>query len=138
MRPGRALQHDHLMSFDIFLQAFAGGAAAAGHPDEAFRALEPYLDGSPADGFARLITADGEAGVFGIGTTGLMINHTSGESIWQLLVDVAAAGDYAIMPVGSPVCLVREDMKDHLPEALRADAVLVRSGADMMKVVVSA
>ena len=126
------------MSFDIFLQAFAGGQAAAGHPDEAFRTLEPHLDGSPADGFARLITPDGDADVFGIGTTGLMINHASGESVWQIVVDVAAAGDYAIMPVGTPVCIVREDMKDDLPEALRIDAVVVSSGADVMKVVTDA
>lgn len=126
------------MSFDIFLQAFAGGQAAAGRPDEAFRMLEPHLDRSPADGFAHVTTPDGAADVFGIGTTGLMINHASGESIWQLVVDVAGAGDYAIMPVGTPVCIVREDMKDDLPAALRVDAVVVRSGADVMKVVVNA
>lgn len=124
------------MSFGIFLQAFAGGQAAAGRPDGAFRTLEPYLDASPADGSARVVMPDGAAEVFGIGSTGLMVNHASGEHIWQLLVDVAAAGDYAIMPVGCPVCLVREDMKDDLPEALRADAVVVRSGPDVMSVVV--
>lgn len=126
------------MSFGILLQSFAHGQAAAGHPDGAFRALEPYLDGSPADGFAHLATPDGDADVFGIGSTGLMINGDSGEFIWQLLVDVAVAGDYAIMPVGRPVCLVREDMKDDLPEEMRADAVVVRSGADVMNLVTAA
>lgn len=126
------------MSFGIFLQAFAGGQAAAGHPDRAFRELEPYLDGSPSDGSAHVVTPDGAADVFGIGSTGLMISDASGEFIWQLLVDVAAAGHYAIMPVGCPVCLVREDMKDDLPEALRGDAVVVGSGTELMKAVISA
>jgi AcrR family transcriptional regulator len=99
------------MSFGILLQSFTRGQAAAGHPDGAFRALEPYLDGNPAGGFARLATPDGDADVFGIGSSGLMINRASGEFIWQLLIDVAVAGDYAIMPVGRPVCLVREDYR---------------------------
>lgn len=125
------------MSFGILLQAFADGQAAAGHPDDAFRALEPYLDGDPAGGFVHLATPDGAADVFGIGSSGLMINRASGEFIWQLLVDVATAGDYAIMPVGRPVCVVREDMKDDLPEEMRADAVVVRSGTDVMNLVVN-
>jgi hypothetical protein len=136
VRYRQTVQDDHIMSFGILLQSFARGQAAAGHPEGAFRALEPYLDGNPAGGFARLATPDGDADVFGIGSSGLMINRASGEFIWQLLIDVAVAGDYAIMPVGRPVCLVREDMKDDLPEEMRADAVVVRSGTDVMKLVI--
>jgi hypothetical protein len=131
-------EDDRTMSFDIFLQSFAGGQAADGDPDAAFGALEPYLARSPTGGFAHLVTPDGEADVFGIGQAGLMINHASGEFIWQVMLDAALAGHYAIMPVGCPACIVREDMRDDLPDSLQATAVVVRSGTDVMNVVINA
>lgn len=57
------------MSFDIFLQGFKDGEAAAGNPDAARQALGPYLTGVPDEGYARVRTADGQADVHGVAVT---------------------------------------------------------------------
>jgi hypothetical protein len=49
------------MSFDVFLQGFAGGGAAPGRPDAAVQVLTPYLGEASSDGFVRVQRADGDA-----------------------------------------------------------------------------
>jgi hypothetical protein len=63
-----------------------------------------------------------------------MFNHASGQVIWQVMVNVAKAADWIIMPVGCPVCVMREDMISHLPAELRDNAVVVRSGTEVLDV----
>ena len=123
------------MSFDIFLQSFAGGQAALGDPGAALRVLEPYLAGPADGGYAKARTADGAADVYGLGSDCLMINHASGTLIWQVMVDVARAAGYVILPVGVPACVVREEMIGDLPGELRDGAVVVRSGAELQDAV---
>jgi hypothetical protein len=53
---------------------------------------------------AHVSTPDGDAEVYRLGGDGLMITHASGEFIWQVMVDVAVAGGYVIMPVGCAPC----------------------------------
>lgn len=119
------------MSPDVFLQSFQNGGAGGGDPEAALRILEPYLAAAQdGDGRVRVCTEDGEAHVYGLGD-GLMVNRASGQRIWQVLVDVSAASDYAIMPVGRPVCVTREEMIAHLPQELRGCAVVVGSGAEL-------
>jgi hypothetical protein len=54
------------------------------------------------------------------------------------MVDVARAADWVIMPVGCPVCVLREEMISDLPAELRDDAVVVECGADVLDVVAQA
>jgi hypothetical protein len=122
------------VSFDIFLQSFKNGEAAPGDPEAACRELEPYLAGAPDGGYARVRTPDGEAGVYGIGSDALMFNHASGQVIWQVMVNVAKAADWIIIPVGCPVCVMREDMISHMPAELRDNAVVVRSDTEVLDV----
>jgi hypothetical protein len=119
------------MSFDIFLQSFKDGEATQGNPEAARLALEPYLAGALEEGYARIRTADGEADVYGVGSDSLMFNHAGGESIWQVMVDVARAAEWVIMPVGFPVCVMREDMISELPAELQDAALVISSGADL-------
>jgi hypothetical protein len=119
------------VSFDIFLQSFKDGEAAPGKPEAARQALEPYLAGAPGEGCALVRTADGEADVYGVGSDHLMFNHAGGEVIWQVVVDVAKAADWVIMPVGCHVCVMREDMISELPVELRDNAVVINSGAEL-------
>jgi hypothetical protein len=123
------------VSFDIFLQSFKDGDAAPGDPEAAWRVLAPYLAGALTGGYARVRTPDGEAAVYGAGRDALMINHASGQIIWQIMVDVARAADWVIMPVGCPVCVLREEMINDLPAELQDDAVVVGSGAEVLDVV---
>lgn len=126
------------VSFDIFLQSFRCGEAASGEPGAVLRELGPYLAGTPSGGYARVRTGDGSADVYGLGGAGLMINRASGELIWQLIVDVARAAGYAIMPVGCAVCVVRYEMIDDLPGDLQDGAVVVRSGDELLKAIARA
>jgi hypothetical protein len=66
------------VSFDIFLQGFENGYGAPGKPDEANRVLRPYLRVGPT-GFRNVVTEDGDAEVYGVGTDGLMFAHRVGE-----------------------------------------------------------
>ena len=128
------------MSFDIFLQGFVDGEAAPGDRASAIAIVTPLLAGPVSDGFGRIVTVDGEADIYGLGDSdqGLMINHVSGRQIWQLIIDVARAAGYAVLPVGGPVCVVDEVMIGHLPDELRHHAVLVRDGGDLERAVVNA
>jgi hypothetical protein len=122
------------VSFDIFLQGFENGYGAPGKPDEANRVLRPYLRVGPT-GFRNVVTEDGDAEVYGVGTDGLMFAHASGRRVWDVMFEVARAGDWAIIPVGCPTCVPTSRMIAELPDELRKDVVVVDSGADVIDVV---
>src|SRR3954466_5734477 len=119
------------MSFDIHLQRFASGDAGRGGGDVAALTLSPLLEAPPVDGFARLSTGDGSADVYGIGSDHLMIGNASGHEVFDVIVAVAAAAEYVVMPVGCPTCLVDAAMTADLPPELRTEGevVVVASGA---------
>ena len=123
------------MSFDIFLQGFAGGEAASGQAEAAGRVLAPYMVGAPHDGYVYVQLPDGGADVYGVGGSSLMINDAAGEQIWDLVVSVAVAAGWVIMPVGCPVCVVDTDQVEILPDELRGDVVIVRTGAQLLRVI---
>ncbi|MCZ3388261.1 MAG: hypothetical protein LH645_03880 [Actinomycetia bacterium] len=64
-----------------------------------------------------------------------MINHASGRAVWDVMFEVAVAGGYAVLPIGCPTCIRRAEQREHLPVELRADAVIVQSGEDLLRVV---
>jgi hypothetical protein len=121
------------MSFDIFLQGFQGGDGADGDYDAANRVLAPYLVNSDSRFEYALIRTPGgdEADVYGVGGTGLMVNHSTGGEIYDVLYAVAAAGGWAVIPVGCPTCVTSPDLLDHLPDALRDAAIVVASGNEI-------
>ena len=127
------------MSFDIFFQAFADGDGSVGNGDAAAAVLRPVTtvrDGS----FARIVTSDGGADMFGVDALdqGVMINHASGLVVWDVMYELARVGGYAIMPVGCPTCVTSEDGLCDLPEGLGDDAKVISSGADLLSVIRSA
>jgi hypothetical protein len=121
------------MSFDIFLQRFDDDAAT-GRSAAALKVLEPWLTNRD-DSCARVVTTDGESDVYGLGTDGLMFTHSSGEVILQLMVDVARAAEYAIIPVGCPTCVISPAMIGTLPPELSESVALVASGTDLQRVI---
>jgi len=130
---GRSGQDVHV-SFDIFLQGFENGGRAPGMPEKANQVLQPYLQVSP-EGFTRVITDDGDAEVYGVGTDGLTFTHASGRQVWKVMYEVARAGNWAIIPVGCPPCVPTPTMVAHLPDELRADALVVSSGDEVLAAV---
>jgi hypothetical protein len=125
------------MSFDIFLQGFEGGDGADGDYEAANRVLAPYLvrlDG--AFNYGQIRTPRGDvADVYGVGQASLMVNHTTGGEVFDVLYAVAAAGRWAVMPVGCPICVASQDLLAELPEELRGEAIVVTSGDDIRRVI---
>ncbi|AYY11688.1 hypothetical protein EF847_02045 [Actinobacteria bacterium YIM 96077] len=125
------------MNFDIFLQRFTGGDVAPTGRVATVTVLERYLADPPAGGYTEIITRDGRADVYGLDGDGLMINHAEGRDVFELMFQVSKAAGYVIMPVGSPTCVLDESMIPHLPEVLRHDAVVVSSGDDLLRVILT-
>ncbi|MCD2441836.1 hypothetical protein LQ757_06035, partial [Agromyces sp. SYSU K20354] len=129
LRTRAGFDDDDTMSFDVFLQDFSD--TPADRSESVGRVLRPLFD---ADGW-NVVTADGSAAVFGasdVPLDGLMFNHIAGELAWDVIFDAAVAGDWVIMPVGGPVCIVTEQQADSIPEELQdVGLVLVRSGKDL-------
>ncbi|GIJ49419.1 hypothetical protein Val02_63050 [Virgisporangium aliadipatigenens] len=128
------------MSYDLFVQRFENGDAAA-MDGIAFRAVwGPYVDRTEPefDLWHFQVDDGGGAEIYG-GVAGetfdsLVISRFSPGRVLDLLVEFAAAADAVVMPPGCPTLLVREDQRRHLPEELRADAVIVRGGADVERI----
>lgn len=128
------------MSFEIFVQGFLDGDAAPGDRAAAVALIRPLLAAPAREGFGRIVTADGEAGVYSLDDddAGLMINNASGSAVWQLIVEVAREAEWTIMPVGCPPCVTEEKLLGHLPDELREDAIIVTNGADLERTVQNA
>ena len=120
------------MSYDIFLQRFKAGESVDGGAEEAQAILAAYIVGAPDGGYARLRLSDGEADVYGLGEDSLMVNETSGEQIWQVIVDVARASGQVILPLGGRTCVLDESMLAELPDFLRIGVMVVTSGPELL------
>ncbi|UQU67563.1 hypothetical protein COUCH_15375 [Couchioplanes caeruleus] len=128
------------MSFDLFVQRFENGDAAA-MDGIAFRAVwGPYVDRTEPEFDLWHVHVDdgGVAEIYGgvadESFPSLMISRFSRGCVLDLLVEFAALADAVVLPQGCPTLLVREDQRRHLPEELGADAVIVRGGADVERI----
>ncbi|MFG1866703.1 hypothetical protein [Micromonospora arborensis] len=128
------------MSYDMVVQRFEQGDAAPMAGDAFLATFEPRVDrrepqhtywhisaddGGTADIYAAL--ADNALG-------SLMISHFSAGAVLDLLVRYIVLADAVVLPPGCPTLLAHEGQRHHLPEQLRADAVVVQAGADVERV----
>lgn len=79
-------------------------------------------DGGEADLYADL---DGET------FRGFMMTHFSPGAVLDLLFDFLVAADAVVIPPDRPAMMVREEQRRHLPDLIRAGAVVVRSGDEV-------
>jgi hypothetical protein len=133
----RKLAH---VGFNMFVMRFHDGDVAA-MKDNAFREVwGPYVDRAEPefDLWHVRATDGGEADIYACvkGETfdSLMISRFSSGDVLSLLFEFITAADAVVLPPGCPTLLVQEDQRDHLPEELRADALVVGSGADVERV----
>ncbi|NJP35914.1 hypothetical protein [Micromonospora thermarum] len=131
------------MGYDMFVQRFQQGDAApiAG---EAIRvAFEPHVDRREPDRSYWHIsakdggTADLYAVLGGEALDSLMISRFSPGLVLDMLVKFIGLADAVVLPPGCPALLAHEGQRRHLPEELRADAVVVQAGADLERVLQS-
>ena len=83
--------------------------------------------------FAHVVIGDGEADVY-LSEDHMMATHVGGEQPWDLLVIGARAATWVIMPMGYPVLITDEAQRAHLPDGLGDDAMRVRTGQDVLRV----
>ncbi|MEU7655717.1 hypothetical protein AB0C42_29270 [Micromonospora taraxaci] len=63
-----------------------------------------------------------------------MISRFSAGAILDTLVRYIGLADAVVLAPGCPTLLAHEGQRQHLPEELRADAVVVQAGADVERV----
>jgi hypothetical protein len=63
-----------------------------------------------------------------------MISRFSDGAVLDMLVKYIGLADAVVLPPGCPTLLAHEGQRDHLPEELRADAVIVQAGPDVERV----
>lgn len=98
-------------------------------------ALRPFIEREePEYKFLLVRCGDGTADVY-LGDEDMMANHVSGEAPWGLLVEGARAAGWVVLPTGCSACITYEAQRAHLPEALAGDAVLVTTGAELLRAI---
>jgi len=136
------------MSYDIFLQNFVNGGAGESDCGPSARALISNAADreEPQHRFAHVIAGESAADVYGLTPEGepltsLMFNHIKepADGVLDLIVAVAHAAHWVILPTGAPTCLVSESQREHLPPELADGEVRVLSnGHDLLCAIRSA
>lgn len=129
------------MSFDVHVQRFVDGEPADATSAQLRDLIAPHVARrEPNFDFAELHFDDGTADLYGIDNPGggFMVNHVGGESAWHLVAAVAAAGSMTIIAPGVPAMIVSEAMRVDLPDDLAGDAVVVVTGADVLRTILAA
>lgn len=127
------------MSFEVFLQGFEPCADGRRAAEPVLRILEPLVS-DRGDGWCTITTADRETTtVYGIDRagSGLMFSRPSGSDVWDVMFDIARAARFVVMPLGCGTCLADDSIRASLPEDIPQPVTLVRSGADILRIVTS-
>lgn len=122
----------------MFLQAFRDGDDTDADAVLLDGLIRPHLASMGEEtGCATLTFADGRLDLHGLDDlgSGFMVNHVEGEAAYGFLVDVASQADLAILPVGCPTAVCGDHLLAHLPDELRDDVVVVRTGADLLDLI---
>lgn len=129
------------MSFDVYAQRFVDGEPADADSEVLRELLAPHVARVESDfGFAELRFDDGSLDFYGVDEpgSGFMVNHVSGQLSWDLIALVAARGDMALIAPGVPPMVFSEAARGNLPEGLDGEAVVVTSGADILRTIAEA
>ncbi|MEU0548806.1 hypothetical protein [Micromonospora sp. NPDC005979] len=128
------------MSYDLFVQRFEQGDAAPMAADAFLAVFESRVDRREPQDRYRHISADdgGTADLYAdladdtLGS--LMISRFSFGAVLDMLVTFIGLADAVVLPPGCPTLLAHEGQRHHLPEELRAGALVIRSGADVERI----
>lgn len=127
------------VSYDVFLQRFQGGEAATVDSPEVWALLEEAWEAAPDESGHCLVRRDDDEGDLyaeqrGRPLESLMFNH-AGPGIYELMFEVAVAGDMVIMPPDAGPFLVREEQRSNLPRDLAEGAVVVEDGTALARAI---
>ena len=121
------------MSVDVFLQGFSNGDAADGDGEAAMAVLAPLI-ANRIHGSAVIETLDGSAEVYGIDSpsSGVSFSHVNGRDAWDVIVDVARAAGFMIMPVGCGTFLLDDSARTDLPVGIPHPVVTIDSADELL------
>ncbi|MEU4481955.1 hypothetical protein AB0F68_28400 [Micromonospora sp. NPDC023966] len=128
------------MSYDMFVQRFDQGDAAPMADDAFLVVFEPRVDHREPQHSYWHITVDdgGEADIYAALADGtldsLMVTRFSTGTVLDMLVKFIGLADAVVLAPDCPTLLAHEGQRHHLPEELRADAVVVHAGSDVERV----
>ncbi|WP_432115213.1 hypothetical protein [Streptomyces sp. S1] len=129
------------MSFDVFVHKFENGESVPLDRDAAHEVLAPYAAGQePGADFVQVSTGRGEsADVYFSMPTGITFTRFGGEGIMDLLAAVLERLDATLVVPGGPTVVRRDEDREHLHPALRAEwpVVVARTGAEITAAIVS-
>ncbi|SDZ50803.1 hypothetical protein SAMN05421684_5967 [Asanoa ishikariensis] len=127
----------------MFVQRFDQGDAAPMAGDAFLAVFEPRVDRrEPQHSYWHISAHDGgTADLYAALADGtldsLMISRFSAGAVLDLLVRYIGLADAVVLLPGCSTLLAHERQRRHLPEELRAEAVLVQAGADVERVLQS-
>ncbi len=131
------------MSYDIHMQRFgAGNAAPAASPEKVWALLADAWEAPPDQfNYCRVRRGEGEADLYatqpGEPIDSLMFSRAAGGSeIFDLIYDVAQAGDMVIIPPDVGPFVVHDDQRMHLPaDFVQGEVTRVTSGAHLLRLI---
>jgi hypothetical protein len=129
--------YDPVVSYEVHLFRFQRGECI-----DAARLLEmiqPLILWRQQEfDYVRVRAADGgEADLYGVceDAATLMFDHWSWGGICELMAKLAWELDMIIVPPDRPVMIIAERQRPHLPKDLAVEAVVVRTGIDIQRVI---
>jgi hypothetical protein len=134
------------MGFDVFVARFQNGEPAVVTDPRVWELLREAWEEPPdVHDFSRVRRGAGKADLYAVQEgdpiDSLMFSRPAGGAeIFDLIVDVARAGDMVIYAPGIPPCLIAEEQRSQLPTDFDDfdDPVVVASGAELQAVIESA
>lgn len=127
------------MSYDVFLFRFEHGQPVRVDGARLRELIEPLIvRGDEQHDQVTLRAADGgDARVYGVSDDPecVMFTHWSWGDICDLMADLARELGMAVVPPDRPTMITDERQRSDLPEDLRAEAVVVRAGIDVQRVI---
>jgi hypothetical protein len=128
-----------VVSYDVYLFRFQRGESMDIDPARLMELIQPLIASrEEKHSYVRLRAPDGgEADLYGVGEDAatLMFSHWSRGDICELMAKLARELDMVIVPPDRPAMIIDERQRAHLPEEFIAEAVVVRTGIGIQRVI---
>jgi hypothetical protein len=128
-----------VVSYDMHLFRFQRGECVDIDAARLMEMIQPLIVWREEEHeYARLRTPDGgEADLYGVGEDAatLLFSRWSFGDICDLTAKLARELDMVIVPPDRPVMIIDERQRAHLPRDMAAEAVVVRAGTDIQRMI---
>jgi hypothetical protein len=128
-----------VVSYNVHFFRFQGGECMDIDAARLMEMIEPLTVWREEEHeYVRLRAPDGgEADVYGVGENAgtLMFSHWSWGDICDLMAKLARELDMVIVPPDRQVMIIDERQRAHLPKEMAAEAVVVRRGIDLQRMI---